>query len=163
MVLLVVPSAQGLLEEKVVALWSQPEHWVPGMGHPPLRGVVLGSGPSAQTFPFESRGPCSNNRCGRVFTLSKNTSPSPNTPLVQSALSAIPPRAGAALPSRDLTAPRSWRWGKLQPVCEAELGLFNAFGSAFTWAWVLRHGAMARSLLTAGCLGGVAWRCNAFS
>ena len=50
-----------LLEERVVALESQPQRWVPGMGHPPLKGVGLGLGPSAPTFPFESRGLRSNN------------------------------------------------------------------------------------------------------
>lgn len=85
-----------------------------------------------------------------MFTLSKNTSPSPNTPLAQPALSAIPPRAGAALPSRDLTAPRSWRRGKLQPVREVELGLFNAFGAAFTRA-------RGHSTALAGCLALEGW------
>lgn len=53
----VVPRARGLPEEEVVALGSQPERWVPAMGHPLRGGVGLSSDPSAWTFPFECRGP----------------------------------------------------------------------------------------------------------
>lgn len=80
-----------------------------------------------------------------VCLQSNNTSPSPNTPLAQSALSGFPPRWGAALPSRDLTAPGSWPWEKLKPVREVEPGLFNAFSAASTRAGVLRRGAVAWS------------------
>lgn len=103
MALLVVASAEGSLEERVVALGSHPSRWVPGTGRPPLGEVGLSSERSAQTFPFASRGPAFKQPVQRrVYTVKQHISVSKHSPYAIRALRVSAPiRSGSAKPRAD--------------------------------------------------------------